>query len=116
MRTHPSESPRDRLLARRSQLLQGYRHATAAAAEVTAEPEIEALDSAGEQWEARVLSRLGDADSRQIAAVIAALDRFAAGTYGKCLHCGHKIGAGRLRALPEASMCNHCATYLERRP
>lgn len=112
MRTH-TESPRDRLLARRSQLLHRFHSATELADELTAEREIETIDKSAEQWDARLLSRLGDNESRQITAVVAALGRVADGTYGKCVECGHRIEAGRLRALPEAAMCNHCATELE---
>ena len=109
------DSPRDRLLARRSQLLHRFREATALADEATAEPEIEAIDRSTEQWDARVLSRLGDSEQRQLNDVLAALDRVAAGTYGKCIRCTHRIEVARLHALPEAAMCNSCATHVEHR-
>ena len=38
-----------------------------------------------------------------------ALARLAEGTYGSCVRCGNDIGAGRLQALPSASLCIGCA-------
>jgi RNA polymerase-binding transcription factor DksA len=38
-----------------------------------------------------------------------ALDRFAAGEYGRCEKCGGEIGAERLEAIPECSRCVSCA-------
>jgi RNA polymerase-binding transcription factor DksA len=51
-----------------------------------------------------------DARGRQeLAAVSAALERIAAGTYGTCLRCGESIPAARLRAEPTARTCLACA-------
>jgi RNA polymerase-binding transcription factor DksA len=40
-----------------------------------------------------------------LASVDAALDRLAAGRYGRCEVCGAPIGEARLRALPDATRC-----------
>jgi DnaK suppressor protein len=40
-----------------------------------------------------------------VAAIDAALDRLAAGCYGRCEVCGGPIGEARLRALPQATRC-----------
>lgn len=40
--------------------------------------------------------------------VRAALDRVKAGTYGVCTRCGAEIPAGRLEAMPTATMCIKC--------
>jgi len=45
----------------------------------------------------------------QLAAVDAALDRDAAGRYGRCDRCGQPIGAARLAARPAAALCIRCA-------
>jgi RNA polymerase-binding transcription factor DksA len=45
----------------------------------------------------------------------AALARLEDGTYGACLECGQPIGAGRLRAIPEAATCVDCQERLEQR-
>jgi len=39
----------------------------------------------------------------------AALERIAAGTFGRCTHCGSPIAEERLKALPYAPTCVRCA-------
>ena len=46
---------------------------------------------------------------RDLAAVDRAVDRLAAGVYGRCMRCGHAIGEARLEALPAAETCIACA-------
>jgi len=107
---------RDKLLARRAQLLDRFRYANALADELNAEQhEVEMVDVANDQWDVKVLSKLGDAETRQLTAVLAALRRLADGSYGTCARCGMRITAARLDAVPEASMCASCASYTERR-
>ena len=106
-------SPRDRLLARRAELLHRFREATSLAEEVTATPSPEVIDTANGQWDARVLSRYGDAETVQLSAVEAALARIAEGTYGTCTRCGLHINGARLRAMPEAAMCASCTSWVE---
>lgn len=47
---------------------------------------------------------------REHAAVVEALARLDAGTYGLCVRCGEPIPAARLEALPMATMCVPCAS------
>jgi len=44
---------------------------------------------------------------------LAALDRIANGTYGRCQECGGAIAAERLEALPYAPNCLACAERLQ---
>ncbi|MGH8888135.1 MAG: TraR/DksA C4-type zinc finger protein, partial [Acidothermaceae bacterium] len=44
-----------------------------------------------------------------------ALDRIAAGTYGRCENCGNPIGKLRLQANPRATLCVSCKQREERR-
>ena len=37
------------------------------------------------------------------------------GKYGKCERCGRKIEPGRLKALPEATLCLSCEREVEKR-
>ena len=107
---------RDRLLARRAQLLDRFHSASALADELNAEQhEVEVVDLSNDQWDARVLSKLGDSETRQLTAVLAALRRVADGSYGTCVRCGHRIVAARLEAVPEAAMCAGCASWVEHR-
>ena len=44
----------------------------------------------------------------QVGLLRAAIDRIAAGTYGRCVRCYGEIGIVRLAALPHASFCIPC--------
>lgn len=45
-------------------------------------------------------------------AVLEALSRLAAGTYGVCTSCGGRIPYGRLLVMPEATRCVACGPRL----
>jgi RNA polymerase-binding transcription factor DksA len=106
---------RDRLLARRAQLLHRFQYASELADELAADHTAEVVDRANDQWDAHVLGKLGDAETKQLSAVIAALRRLAAGSYGTCVRCQGKITEARLHALPEAAQCADCARYVQPR-
>ena len=55
-----------------------------------------------------VVDRLRESTTAELREVTAALRRVAAGTYGRCLHCGSPIEAARLRAVPYSSLCMSC--------
>lgn len=44
-----------------------------------------------------------------------ALQRLDDGTYGQCTNCGQQIAPGRLKAMPQASLCIECQERMERR-
>lgn len=44
-----------------------------------------------------------------------ALQRLDEGTYGQCTNCGQEIAPGRLKAMPQASLCIECQERMERR-
>jgi RNA polymerase-binding transcription factor DksA len=46
-------------------------------------------------------------------ATLAALDRFDAGTFGRCERCGQQIPEERLQAMPYASRCVGCEHQAE---
>ncbi len=104
---------RQRLLRRRRQLLARYHDELARADEVNI-PESETIDRASDQWEARLLSRLGEVDARAVEAVTEALRRLDRGDYGACAYCDARIGQARLDVLPEAATCIECAETAER--
>lgn len=56
-----------------------------------------------------------DRDAGELRAIDAALDRLAAGTYGRCMECGTTIAAGRLEHTPEAVRCLDCQRRHEQR-
>lgn len=43
------------------------------------------------------------------AAAQSALERYEAGTYGRCRRCGQDISPERLEALPDTSTCINCS-------
>lgn len=100
---------RHRLILRRRELVNRYRDELARADEELAMRHSEPAEHAMEDWDARVLSGLGDTDMRAIVAVVDALERLAHGHYGKCTRCGEPISAARLEALPETAICIDCA-------
>jgi RNA polymerase-binding transcription factor DksA len=106
--THPT-SVGERLRSRRRVLFDRYRDVNALADAELAEREIEQMDAATEQWDAQVLSRLGEHDASRLVALDAALARVEAGTYGVCMRCEEPIEPGRLAVLPEATLCADCA-------
>ncbi len=69
----------------------------------------EEVERSTEKWNQQTLARVGEADARQLAEVIAALRRLDEGTYGRCATCEQPIGSQRLEALPTARLCIECA-------
>ena len=49
----------------------------------------------------------------ELTAVVAALDRLDAGTYGQCETCDQAIATPRMKALPTAALCIDCQRELE---
>ena len=109
----PPQQVRARLLQHRRTLLQRYREELERVEEELAARDIENVERATEEWDAQVLSKLGDTDMRAIVAIGEAIARLDAGTYGRCLHCEEMIAVARLEALPEATTCIACATRAE---
>lgn len=60
--------------------------------------------------ERSLVSSLARSSERHLAEVDAALDRLAAGTYGRCVRCGGPIAADRLDARPSTPVCIGCAS------
>ncbi|GAB1821902.1 TraR/DksA family transcriptional regulator [Herbidospora sp. RD11066] len=56
-----------------------------------------------------------EAANRHRRAVVAALSRLDAGTYGRCVDCHVAVPEGRLEARPEAARCIGCQSRRERR-
>jgi DnaK suppressor protein len=65
-------------------------------------------------FERQHAAALLDAARTQLAAIEAARQRLAAGTYGTCERCGQPIGDERLAARPTAVTCIRCAAQSSR--
>lgn len=111
--TNTVRAIRDRLYARRREVLLHYKRMIALAEEEL-QPETELIDTANEQWDVRVLSRLSDGDARTLSQIVEALHRLQAGRYGICTTCEELIEPDRLHVLPEAARCFECARAAER--
>jgi DnaK suppressor protein len=58
---------------------------------------------------AQAMALLAQAEEH-LAAIDAALNRVADGSYGRCVSCGQPIAPERLEARPEAARCIACAS------
>lgn len=56
-----------------------------------------------------ILQALDDSARMELKHIAHALERLDAGTYGLCEDCGKRIDVGRLRIVPYAVRCQHCA-------
>jgi DnaK suppressor protein len=111
------ETLRNELQRRRSTILETARRADAeldALRSAERDPEFE--EGAQTEHEAFTLSRLGEAQRREIQQIDAAIQRIDGGEYGICRDCGQDIDPRRLAALPYAVLCTECATRRERTP
>jgi RNA polymerase-binding protein DksA len=102
-----------RLLERRTELLARYYGEVERATEEQQAHQSEDIENATDQWDARILSRMSDADAIGLGRIAAALQRLSRGTYGRCGQCGATIEQSRLKALPEADSCYDCARSAE---
>jgi len=105
---------RTRLEARLEELLQRARrideHRRQTDTPLSADSEEQAIDLETEE----VLTGLDAAARQEIARIRVALKRFERGDYGVCESCGGPIPAGRLVAIPGATLCVRCASERER--
>ena len=69
-----------------------------------------AVDSANDE----ICSQLVEIESRELGQIEHALQRIAAGVYGRCEFCGGKISEARLNALPYTNSCIDCQRENER--
>ena len=74
----------------------------------------DSIDAAVDSATDEICSQLVDLESRELGQVVHALQRIAAGVYGRCESCGGKISAARLDALPYTNRCIGCQRETER--
>ena len=73
------------------------------------------LDLALDSSQGELNSQLMEAESRELAQIERAIERFDAGTYGLCEVTGKPIPLARLQALPYATLCIEAQRALEKR-
>lgn len=80
------------------------------------EQPLDLAEHSEDEREAGLAERLAGIAARRLRAVDRALERAEHGSLGTCERCGGEIPEGRLRALPETTLCVRCATELEGGP
>jgi DnaK suppressor protein len=111
------EAIRAELQRRRRTILETARRAAAELDSLrSAERDPEFEEGAQADHEALTLSRLGEAQRREVQQIDGALARLDAGEYGRCRDCGQEIDPRRLAALPHAMYCADCAERREGAP
>lgn len=76
-------------------------------------PESDSTERAVQRQNQEVVDALGNDAREDLVRIDAALQRIAAGTYGKCTTCGEMIAPARLEAYPLAARCIDCASNAE---
>ncbi|MFT3915426.1 MAG: TraR/DksA C4-type zinc finger protein [Anaeromyxobacteraceae bacterium] len=108
------EQHRTVLRDRRRALLESFRRigeGIEALRSADRDPEFE--EGAQLDHESFTLSRVGEAQRRELGQIDAALTRVDAGDYGVCRDCENDIDPRRLKALPYALLCTECAERRE---
>lgn len=78
------------------------------AVHVDREPDDEAAQASDSSTKEMAVATL-ERERRMLAEIEAALGRIRKGEYGLCASCGESIPDARLKALPWARVCVHCA-------
>ena len=99
---------RKRLEARVARLEAMRQKAIALEDELLANREPDPLDTGADRSAAGVLEAIAESELRDLRAIKAALARMDSGAYGVCISCEEPIDPGRLRAVPEATLCADC--------
>jgi RNA polymerase-binding transcription factor len=77
--------------------------------------EADSKERAKQMEDSEVVDALGNEARQELAKIVAALQRFETGAFGKCADCGAAINPDRLAAYPYAEDCIECAEFAERR-
>jgi DnaK suppressor protein len=105
---------RDKLMDRRVGLVGQVQAAEAYSRERDAEATQDPADMAANAYTKELLMSMSTNDRQLLESIDAALERIAAGKYGKCVHCGQPIQDKRLEAVPWARHCLTCQDLNER--
>ena len=84
-----------------------------ASLELADETPFEPADLAAHVAEITVNQTVVDSESHLCAEIDAALERIAAGTFGRCERCDGRIAMSRLHAVPYARYCIRCERTVE---
>lgn len=110
---HQLQAEREATLARLAQLTRDFDGVVAASRDSNADDEHDP-EGATIAFERSQTGALVTQARRHLTEIGAALDRLAAGTYGRCERCGEPIAVARLEARPVARTCITCAAPARR--
>jgi RNA polymerase-binding transcription factor DksA len=96
-------------VAQRDELAADLESVVAASTDVATDDEHDPEGATIAYERSRLAALVAQADD-QLMEIQAALDRLAAGTFGRCERCGGAIAAERLDALPATRRCRECAS------
>ena len=108
------EKFRQRLLAKRKELLSGVRGSNVGSIEMHSDEIQDIADQASSAYTKEFLLSIGDTERRMLKQVDEALNKIRQDTYGLCETCGEMISERRLEALPFARLCIACQEEEER--
>ena len=108
------EKFRQRLLAKRKELLSGVRGSNVKSLESTGEEIQDIADQASSAYTKEFLLSIGDTERRMLKQVDDALHKIRQETFGLCEGCGETISERRLEALPFARLSIACQEEAER--
>jgi RNA polymerase-binding protein DksA len=100
------------LINRRREILKQVAHLEAEREELKGRF-IEPIDAAQKEDLMRLVRKLDERGKEEIEEIDLAMDKMAAGTYGKCELCGKPIQYKRLMVLPATRLCRNCAQEYE---
>lgn len=106
----PCDNPRPRLQALRRDLDDRLQRIRADRERRAGPLSADFAEQATELENDEVLGRLERSTAADLAQVARALHHEAQGHYGICERCGEVIEEPRLRVLPQATRCSHCAS------
>lgn len=76
---------------------------------------LDSSDRATQRENDDVIDAIGLSVESELIEIKNALTRIEAGTYGRCVSCGSRIGMTRLHAVPYAHQCSGCAASTQPR-
>ena len=114
MRKEELKDYRERLVRRRTEILEQLDHFEEALAYLEQSRPPEFSEEAQEEAAANSLKALDAQERRELSDIMRALDKIDDGSYGECERCSEPIGLPRLKALPMVRLCIKCQEKVEK--
>lgn len=99
---------RERLLARKQEILEAYKKNKTYGMEADGEATQDVADKASNSYNKEFLFSLSNNEREALQALDEALERLRAGQFGVCAACHEPMNLKRLEAVPWARLCLSC--------